>query len=60
LEKDDVVLTEKVVALVRIKGETEILMTDNTVRTTGFTPLTLSRRRARFRNGAARRKERHI
>jgi hypothetical protein len=60
LEDDDVVLTENVVVLVRLKGETEILMADRTVKTTGFTPLTLSRRGARFRSGAARRKERHI
>jgi hypothetical protein len=58
LEDEDAVLMEKVVALVRGDGETAILMADNTVRVTGFTPQTLARRSERFRVGAARRKER--
>jgi ABC-type phosphonate transport system ATPase subunit len=57
LEDGGVVLTEHVVALVRLEGETAITMRDGTVRVTGLTPRTLSRRGARFRNGAARRKE---
>jgi hypothetical protein len=60
LEDDDVVLTEHVVALVRLEGKTAIVMRDGTLKTTRFSPRTLSRRSARFKGGAARRKERQI
>jgi hypothetical protein len=59
LEDDDAVLMENVVALVRGEGETAILMTDDTVRATGFTPRALARRSERFRSGAVKWKERH-
>ena len=44
LEEDDIVFLGKVTALIRGDGETAILMRDNTVQATGFTPLTLQRR----------------
>jgi hypothetical protein len=44
LEEDDIVFLDRVIALVRGDGETAIFMRDNTVRATGFTPLTLRRR----------------
>jgi hypothetical protein len=48
LEEDDAVFLGNVTALIRGDGETAILMRDNTVRATGFTPLTLKRRGERF------------
>ena len=48
LEEDDIILLDKVTALVRGDGETAILMRDNTVRATGFTPLTLQKRSEKF------------
>ncbi|MDR3254244.1 MAG: hypothetical protein LBT31_01580 [Synergistaceae bacterium] len=44
LEEDDAVFLGSVTALIRGEGETAILMRDNTVRATGFTPLTLKKR----------------
>jgi hypothetical protein len=48
LEEDDAVFLGNVTALIRGDGETAILMRDNTVRATGFTPLTLKRRAEKF------------
>ena len=48
LEEEDIVCMERVVALVREGSETAILMCDNTVRATGFTPATLRRRSEKF------------
>jgi hypothetical protein len=48
LEEGDVVLMDKVVALVRGDGETAILMRDDTVKATCFTPTTLNRRSEKF------------
>jgi hypothetical protein len=58
LEDDDVALMENVVALVRGDGETAILMADNKVKATGFTPRTLARRSSRFWLKEAKWKER--
>lgn len=57
LEEDDFICMEKVVALIREGKETAVLMRDNTVRATGFTPATLRRRSEKFWNDAIRWKE---
>lgn len=48
LEEDDIVCMENVVALIRDGNETAILMRNDTVRATGFTPPTLRKRSERF------------
>jgi hypothetical protein len=58
LEGDDVVLDERVVALVRVNGETVMVMTDGGPRVTAFTPGTVGRRGERFWDDAARWRER--
>ncbi|MDR3322288.1 MAG: hypothetical protein LBS93_07550 [Synergistaceae bacterium] len=48
LEEDDMMFLGKVTALIRGDGETTILTRDDTVRSTGFTPITLRRRSEKF------------
>ncbi|HBG14186.1 MAG TPA: hypothetical protein DDW96_02490 [Synergistaceae bacterium] len=48
LEENMMVHMGRVLALVRFEGETAVLLRDGTVMATGFTPLTLARRSARF------------
>lgn len=57
LEEEDLICMEKVVALVREGRETAVLMGDNTVRATGFTPVTLRRRSEKFWQEGTRWKE---
>lgn len=57
LEEDDVVCMDNVVALIRDGNETAILMRDDTVRATGFTPTTLRKRSERFWQDGVQRKE---
>ena len=57
LEEENTVLTDNIVALIRGDGETAILMRDNTVRVTGFTPQTLERRSRKFWDDAKKWKE---
>jgi hypothetical protein len=54
LEGDDIVLMDKVVALVRADGETAILMRDGAVKPAGFTPITISKRSDKFWRDAPR------
>jgi hypothetical protein len=58
LEEDDIVLLDKVTALIRGDGETAILKRDNTVQATGFTPLTLRKRSERFWKNCLRKERR--
>jgi hypothetical protein len=58
LEEDDIVFLGKVTALIRGDGETAILMRDNTVQATGFTPLTLQRRSGKFWKNCLRKEPR--
>jgi hypothetical protein len=58
LEEDDIVFMEKVTALVKGDGGTAVLMRDNTVRATGFTPLTLQRRGEKFWKSCMRKEQR--
>jgi hypothetical protein len=58
LEEDDMVFLDKVTALIRGDGETAILMRDDTVRATGFTPLTLQRRSEKFWRNCLRKEQR--
>lgn len=59
LEEGDVVCLERVVALVREQNETAVLMRDDTVRATGFTPITLRKRSEKFWRDATQWKEQH-
>ena len=59
LEEEDIVCLERVVALVREGSETAILMRDDTVRATGFTPMTLRKRSEKFWRDATQWKEQH-
>jgi hypothetical protein len=49
LEGNDVILIDKIVALVRRDGKTAIILRDNTVRGVCFTPMTLNRRAEKSR-----------
>jgi hypothetical protein len=51
LENDEVFFMDRVVALVRADGRTEIVMKDGAVRATAFTPATLARRCDKFLEG---------
>lgn len=54
LEGENLVDLDHVVALVRHKEHTDIVMKDGSVRTTGLTPLTLAKRAERFASEAAK------
>jgi hypothetical protein len=58
LEGDDVVLCEKAAALVRVNGETAVVMADGDLRVSVFVPATIGRRSERFWNDATRWRER--
>lgn len=51
LEENDVILTEKIVALVRREGVTHITLSDGGCRESVFTPATLGGRIARLERG---------
>ena len=60
LENNDILYMDKAVSLVRTEGSTEILMSDGSVRTTCFTPLTLRKKSEKFLEEVTLRKEQLI